>query len=145
MTRLGNQILVVGFCAALAAPGAGWVLGEAGPTGMGELRTLAPPPRVSWSHLGGLPGAVERYVDDHFGFREQLIRWHHQFYYFGLGASPRPEVIRGKDGWLFLATGQSLALHRRTLPPLSTGLLRTWRRVLAERQAWMAERGGAVG
>lgn len=56
--------------------------------------------------------ALNEYTNDHFGFREQLIGLNNQLK-LSLNQSPSKRVIKGRDGWLFYRTRDSL-LSRRT-------------------------------
>lgn len=56
----------------------------------------------------------------------------------------QPDVLVGKDGWLFLKAGSNQVLDqhtgRRRMPPHDVG---AWHAALAERVAWARERGAA--
>src|SRR4051812_36199372 len=49
------------------------------------------------SYLTGL----ESYYNDHFGFRKQLVRWDHRWKHNWFKESSLPDVIIGREGWLF--------------------------------------------
>ena len=49
------------------------------------------------------PENVEKYFSDHFGFRNWFLKQYKKIK-FGIGDSPSPDVIIGKEGWLFLGS-----------------------------------------
>jgi alginate O-acetyltransferase complex protein AlgJ len=49
------------------------------------------------------PEEFDAYFRDSFGWRDSLIRWHHLLKFHYLGQSPTPNVIVGRNGWLFYA------------------------------------------
>jgi hypothetical protein len=69
-----------------------------------ENRMLAPPP--AWPHtLAGwraLPRSVDAYLADHFAFRQSLTAAANQLHWRLGGQLDGGEVVRGKDGRLFL-------------------------------------------
>ena len=44
----------------------------------------------------------ECYLNDHFGFRNHLIKGHALFHYFILADAPSKKVLKGKNNWWFL-------------------------------------------
>ena len=66
------------------------------------------------------------YFDDHFGFRQQLIRAHAWVSFRVLGVSPSPTVIKGRDGWLFYADDSALEDYE-SVTPFDAGDLAAWR------------------
>jgi alginate O-acetyltransferase complex protein AlgJ len=86
------------------------------------------------------PGRLRLYLQRTFGLRGALVRGHGLLKVRGLGVSSSPNVLLGKQGWLYLASEHSLDGYRR-LWPLSPERLAGHRAVLAERKAWLATRG----
>ncbi|HEV2915708.1 MAG TPA: hypothetical protein VGX92_20675 [Pyrinomonadaceae bacterium] len=107
-----------------------------------EKRALAPFPPVALKRhvLGAFPEKFKLYFDDHFGFRNTLIRWQAIAKVKWLGVSSSDKVIVGKDGWLFYASESSLKSYMRT-EPFSQEQLAHWQQILEARRAWLAERG----
>jgi alginate O-acetyltransferase complex protein AlgJ len=97
-----------------------------------ENRQLARFPSLQWSakSINAFPAAFESWYNDHFGLRNQFIRWHHLWKLGVLHVSPSPSVILGKDGWLF--DDDTVAYFRA--PPLSADELERWRKFFEERQ-----------
>jgi hypothetical protein len=66
------------------------------------------------------------YFDDHFGFRQQLIRAHAWVSLRLLHVSPSPAVIRGRQGWLYYADDSAIEDYE-SATPLTTHELQAWR------------------
>ncbi|MCU0586633.1 MAG: hypothetical protein MUF52_00610 [Syntrophobacteraceae bacterium] len=66
-----------------------------------ENREMASLPTWEWRTVGELPNRLNAYLNDHFGFRPDLIRWNCILRMKLLGSSPLPMVIPGRDSWLF--------------------------------------------
>lgn len=86
------------------------------------------------------PRGYEAWLDDHFGFRSQLVRWHNLVKFKGLGVSPTPDIVLGKDEWIFTTVNHSVPTFRGVLP-FVPGELEIWQEILEERDAWCRERG----
>lgn len=113
-----------------------------------ENRTPAPAP--GWpSNVWGLrefPGKFDAWVNDHFGFRQRLLRWNAMLKVEVLGVSPTPNVILGKQRWLFLGKdvydrGFRVLEEHRKLDPYTPEGLTAAQRILRERAAWLHARG----
>ena len=129
------------FLAAISLPLGGKLLGLESAFALTENRRPAPLPTIElkgWS-LVSFPRRFERYWNDSFAFRRYLIRWH-GLTKLGLGLSPSPKVVLGKDGYLFYAAEQSVD-YFRAAKPFSPIELARWRDDLEGRRAWLAERG----
>ena len=99
-----------------------------------------PEVRMRWSVLKALPGKLKWYLQNHSGFRAALIRWHGILKVEYLGVSANPEVLLGKDGWLFL-NGKHVTQDHRGLAPFTADELESWRNILESRQEWLERRG----
>ncbi|MDH4230110.1 MAG: hypothetical protein OEW11_10290 [Nitrospirota bacterium] len=86
------------------------------------------------------PGRFESWFGDHMGLRRALVRMHNRVVLFGLGTSPSPLAIAGKNGWLFYAHEASLRSYRREFPFTSEQLV-VWQQTLEARRDWLGERG----
>lgn len=107
-----------------------------------EKRKLAGRPALP-SSLEGLttyPERFEKYYEDNFGFREPLIATYNWLYLKLLAKSPTPRVTVGKQGWLFFNDDHTLD-DFLGLRPISTDTLEQWRRVITDRNEWLADRG----
>lgn len=142
--RARDALRMLVFLLALATPLAGMALHlERGPR-LSENRRLAERPKVTLHprELVSFPGKFRYYFADHFGFRDTLIHLHGLLCLRVLGVLPNPDVTKGKDGWLFLASERSTDYYRHT-DLFTDAELERWRRVLEERRAWLAARGAA--
>lgn len=99
--RLRDRLLAVGFTALLAAPGLGLLAGWR-PANI-ENRTLAAFPTVDAPSLlePSFYAAIDRFVADQFPVRTDAVRIRATIDYGLLGGSTNPDVVVGRDGWLF--------------------------------------------
>jgi hypothetical protein len=108
-----------------------------------EKRGLAEPPRPDATPLLEIPRAMDAWISDHFGFRNQLVRAWNRFQVTLLRSSPDPDAIVGSDGWLFYASYGDGADIRDFLGriPLSQDELAARVASIEERRAALAARG----
>ena len=109
-----------------------------------EKRVLA-----QFPHLKSFPGGLKEYIagleacfNDHFGCRNQLIRWHIDWQLIFLRATggSGPIIIIGRDNWLFYAQNQMVE-HYRGVRQFTPQNLRDWQALLEHRRDWLAQRG----
>jgi len=101
-----------------------------------------------WPRFAGLAqsrefiAGVENYFNDHFGFRNRLIRWNHHWkiQWFRTTTSQDLLVLVGRDGWLFYS-GERMLEHWNRRSAWAEQDLRDWRRLLELRRDWLRERG----
>jgi alginate O-acetyltransferase complex protein AlgJ len=137
-----TAVLVAAFLAALATPAVVMLAGVddgGAPVENRELAPLPAPPR-NWADLRAFPGAAARYFEDHFGLRARLVRWQALLRLRVLGVSASPDVIVGREGWLFYA-GDGAAEDIASDVPFTRDELETWRTTLEHTQDWMEARG----
>ncbi|MDJ0835630.1 MAG: hypothetical protein QNK37_03885 [Acidobacteriota bacterium] len=98
-----DLILIIGFALFLALP-LTMLISGIGPTGAGtENRVLAPPPQ--WADLlrpQQLTEGTERWFNDRFGMRNQMIQGYNRIKLDLFQTSPTDKVTIGRDGWLYL-------------------------------------------
>jgi hypothetical protein len=106
-----------------------------------EQRSLEALPELELSResLSALPGALERYYDDHLGLRDPLIRAWAWLHMRGLGVSSSDKLIVGRDGWLFFGHENAVAQYRG-VARFDDEALDRWARVLEQRTRWLAAR-----
>ena len=94
-----------------------------------ENRELAPAARAS-TELGArcarFPAPPSHYFEDHFGLRARLVRWQALLRLRMFGVSASPDVIVGRDGWLFYA-GDGAAEDIASAVPFTRDELEAWR------------------
>ncbi|MHB8808932.1 MAG: alginate O-acetyltransferase AlgX-related protein [Desulfobulbaceae bacterium] len=107
-----------------------------------EKRKLAKLPSLEWSmdSLVRYPDRFEAYYNDHFGLREQLVEFYNYLYFKVVKKSPLPTVTVGRDEWLYY-NGEGSLSDFFGLTEYSEEQLETWKRVLLDRQEWLAGQG----
>jgi alginate O-acetyltransferase complex protein AlgJ len=153
--RATDLILVVLFLGAIFAPLVGVKIGRHGwdIAQRAENRRMVAEPsllRTRELHIATtkgklkamakFPGEFKYYFSDHFGFRSLLIRTHGLMMVEGLGVTSNPSVILGKNGWLYLASDNSLE-DWRNIDPFTPAELESWRQMLEFRSRFCADRG----
>ena len=142
MPTLVERTLVVIFLAALCLPLIGMMLNLDRDPPSAENRTLAEWPQLRWNEesLRALPEQLTRYFEDHFAFRQRLVRWQAAARLHALGVSPSKAVIKGRDGWLFYA-GDGAIEDYASAPPLTEAELEQWRSTLQDISNWLHAQG----
>ena len=136
-----DSAFIAAFFGCLCLP---MVLTQPRDTSRVEQRRLAPFPHVSinLATMKRFPGEFQRWYADHFGLRDHLA----QAYYwlcFKLRSSPSPQVIIGRQRWLFYnsaSDGNSLADYRGN-DPLTADELERWELDLEAKHQWLKKRG----
>lgn len=163
---VADTAVILLFIAVIGLPLLDMVFGI-DPTPSSENRKLAPVPKAitalsnkdeSFSqrisnakqYLGDLPTEVKAYTADNFGFRNFMIRQHGEMKFGLLGVSPTHHVLLGKhdqgtandpgDQWLFF-NRYGVVEHYRATNLFTEQELEQWRRVLEQRQKWLASKG----
>jgi alginate O-acetyltransferase complex protein AlgJ len=139
-----NRALVILFLAAITMPLAGNLAGLDGADPEAEKRELAQFPRWEWKLRPAVayPKALNRWFEDHFGFRAALVRWYGETRLFGLNISPSSAVLKGHDGWLFYADDGGIDDYTNE-KPLSELEVGVWREAIVRARDWLRHRGVA--
>lgn len=142
-TRRARIALVAAFFALLWLPLADNVLHLDHSQPSNENRIPAPRPKLDGSlqSLKEFPRAFGAFYDDHFGFREFLVRQFHTVNFGWLGVADPEKVVKGKDGWLFLGR-KVLIDESRGLNPLTDAQARLWADKIDAIRQWQESRGG---
>lgn len=129
------------FLGLLSLPGLGLVFQRRAPE-LNEKRVLAAPPPVSliWQSSTRFIIELRAYLGDRFGFRARLIGWNARLNARTLAVSVSPNVLLGRDGWLFLAQDHIIEDYR-CLQPFTESELQAWTAMVERRQAWLKARG----
>ena len=85
-------------------------------------------------------GQFEKYYNDSFGLRDDLIRWNNRLRMCVFGESPVKGVRVGVDGWFFYANEWALEDYENVMP-YKPEELTAIRRIVEERRAWLEQRG----
>ena len=107
-----------------------------------EKRTLATfpglPTCLGWRQY---PEQLEAYYQDHFGFREHLVKWC-GLSMLKLGTSASDKVVVGKEGWFFYANrGHRVIEDFRNTDLLAPEHITAWRRDLKEKKRYLDQKG----
>jgi hypothetical protein len=132
------------FVAAIALPLACWLAGYTPKLALREQRTLAPPPRWAWSVavIRALPAKCEAFVNDHFPFRNHLVRGYGLLHVRWLPGSFVSKVLIGQRGWLFF-TGDKVLADARNAQPYSSNDVARIVAVISERGRWLEAHSSA--
>ena len=141
---LADWVCCGAFALALGVPLFGRALDpDADASTLPEQRTAAPLPRSPLEGVDALlafPSGFEAWVEDHYGFRAELIRGHNLVKLFGFGTSPTDRILMGDDHWVFTTANRAIEAHVGSFE-LSAQDLEAWSAALEERRAWLEERG----
>jgi hypothetical protein len=140
--QMAGRALIILFMAVIWLPtfDSLWDLDRCPP--QNEKRNLAGFPKFeSLKNMGPYLAGLERYYDDHFGFRNQLVRWNNLWKLKLFDESPVDMAMKGRDGWLFWAADNMLADYMAPAP-FDEQKLNDWQKLLETRRDWLASRGG---
>lgn len=133
------------FIATIVAGFAGSFLTPPAATNVFEKRELEPLPPFPDSRvaLREYPTRLERYFDDRFGLRAQLVHLDHWTRATVFGVSPVANVLIGKSGWLYFRGEDAKAFDRwyRGNETVAESALVALRDELLRRQKFLASRG----
>jgi len=109
---------------------------------LNENRELAKSPQFSFTFSGiqKFPVAYTNYFNDHFGFRNSLVRVNFIMRHNLLRISPSKQVIIGKNGWLFY-TGEGEIEDYRGITKYDDKTLEKWARTLEMKRIWLEKQG----
>ena len=77
-----------------------------------ENRNMAELPVFSLKSLDGYTAELESYINDHLPYRSKLIHMNSLLEYRVFHDSPSPDVVIGKDDWLFYRTKVNLSAYK---------------------------------
>lgn len=147
---LAELLLLAGFGLVISAPILDGVLGlDPTPTSaVGNVSlTELPHLTLALASIPDLVSALPAYYADHFGFRGALVRLSSWCQLRWLGQSSVPQVIVGREGWLFLngqvPEGRSLGPGSAATRPgrLTSKELDRWAAALEYRSNWLGAQG----
>ena len=100
---------------------------------------LPPVPR-SVAALYHYPAEFSHFMDDHYGLRGLAINARARLVFWLLGDSFAPDIMVGRDHWLFFTGNRELRDTLHT-DPLSAASVSTWAAGIEARRRWLAARG----
>ena len=77
-----------------------------------ENRNMAELPPLSMENLDGYTRSLESFINDHLPYRSSLIRMNSILEYSLYKDSPNPDVVIGKEDWLFYNTKINLSAYK---------------------------------
>ena len=142
MGRGTSLIIVLLFLFFIFLPPLLWIITPDAEVSTFEKRRLATPPscNLTWQCVASYPKQLELYYSDHFGLRDQLINLHNFIYIKIFKKSPNSAVTIGSDNWLYYNADHTLA-DFLGLWKVDVQTFESWRRVLQDRQEWLADKG----
>jgi hypothetical protein len=142
LSRWADGLTALAFVAALCAPLSRWLLeGRPDQSVAREQRTAAPWPAapLGESARRAFPRAFERWFDDRFPFRRELLQLNNRLLWSVLGSIPDDSMVRGKAGWLYLAGTEAMGLYRGH-DPFEPAELDAWIEAYDGFRDWLAAR-----
>lgn len=142
LRRRADIGLIVAFFALVWLPSADTFLHLDRAGAPNENRPLAtfPVREPGLAGLGKFTAGLETYFADHFGFRNQLVRWEQQWSWKLFHDTRLISVLQGKGDWLFFSDGQTVN-DITGARPFTDAELEAWRTLLTGRRDWLRQRG----
>jgi alginate O-acetyltransferase complex protein AlgJ len=136
---VGDVAVIAAFAVMTSLPTL-LVRAEAADSGR-EGRALAEMPAWPESVAGwtAWPAKFEKWFDDHFGGRDQLLCLNTRIATGVFGVLPTDQVVLGTDGWLYF-TKSGIFADRRGEERIGEDELERWRTALETRSAWLTQR-----
>jgi len=136
-----NALTITVFLGLLWLPALDWVFkfDHAPPPTENRLPAKWPPFKGICESRVFITG-VEDYFNDHFGFRKRLIRLNHHWKGQLFHDPSSPEVLIGKNDWLFY-TGANMVENCSRQATWTDQELQAWCRLLETRRDWLRARG----
>lgn len=139
-TMHGRKVLVLLFVAVIWLPLVVMLVTPQKKVSELENRRLAEAPEFNADAPWKIADEFERYFNDHFGFRQDLIYLFRLLEVKVFRVSQAGNVIFGKDGWLFQAGSEQIADIRNNWP-YGEAELAEWAQVLSQKHDALRERG----
>jgi alginate O-acetyltransferase complex protein AlgJ len=142
MLSIANFILSALFLAGIYVPVLKTLVSPRLDWSFSEKRKLAPMPRMSLNpqDLETFPAQFQNYYNDHFGFRERLIRAHSRLMQNYFDKSPVQKVMFGESNWLFFTVEKNIE-DFLGLDPFTEDELQKWKSNLESKRNWLARQG----
>lgn len=132
MARAYQAVLVATFCALICLPSLTLLVGREAPPLYG-VKPLPYPPVAATSEW---PTEFERYFQQNFGYKRQLVQLHNLLGYRVLGDLQSDSVLVGRKDWLFLKQDHGWESFRSE-DPLSASEANGWQRAFQRAQQWL--------
>ncbi len=138
---LSHIVISLLFIIFLATPMLVSVTSETETISKAEKRKLAQFPKLTFSSsiLKTFPKEFEDYVDDHFGFRSQIVKKHNYTLCKIFKISPSSMVTIGSDNWYFFNQDAAIQDYLGKIKYTDKQLAKT-SRLLEDRREWLDNR-----
>ncbi len=138
--KLTELTLIVLFFLIIFSPAVGTLLRVKNVVSEAENRKLNVMPQFDFTNqsFSDYTKKFEAFLNDHFGFRNQLIELNNNMVISLFHKSPVKKVLMGKDGWLYSWNELILENYYGSHDDRQ---LRAWINVYEKRQLWLKERG----
>lgn len=137
--RLTNLLIIALFLAAILTPFSIWVVQKDVSFSEVEKRKLNNFPELQKQSIPEFTHAFDSYFQDHFGLREWLINRYHREASKRFGVSGVPDVVEGREGWLYLSHNSMLDDLKGRLGFSDPEKKAFWNYLLTK-EAWFDER-----
>jgi len=109
---------------------------------LNENRALNSLPKISLNleTIKDFPRLYQSYFNDHFGFRNALVRINFLLKYKLLNVSPSSQVVIGKEGWFFYKGDGSIEDYRG-ITHFDEDVLNKWARSYEMKRQWLEKQG----
>ena len=142
LRRIEAAATVLGFALILLLPMIESAFGFDPMPELKENRTRAQRPevRLTRSSIASFAGKFEKYFNDNLGMRDTLVQARNVLLARVLRVSSNPDVLIGKDGWLFLASEGKVEYFQAS-EPYTDEQLERWRQILKHNASTLEARG----
>jgi len=137
-SRVYRGALIGVFLVLSWAPLFGGTLGIGSDVAEIELRKPAPLPGLL--PLSRLPGELDAYLDDGFGFRSQLVTAN-SLLHLAIGVSGSQRYLVGRDGWLYHRELDNVIEQFRGADRFAPAALTRWTDEMERRRRWLKKQG----
>lgn len=138
MRNIINYIFIGGFLFFIWSPFLKMNYSSADQISNSENRKLSNLPKLNLKDPIYYMNEYERYFNDNFGFRTNLITWNNYLSVMLINESPVLSVVMGLKGWLFFAEGLADEDKR---PPYTPDNLRTISTTLEQQTKYLNNKG----
>lgn len=114
------------------------------PVSLAEKRKPASAPNWKESGMAEYLIRLAAFFNDQMELRNRWVAWNNYIKVVGLGVSPIPRILLGKNGFMFLAQEtdtRNQVDYYRNMKPFSPEELEQWRIFLENRKNWLASLG----
>lgn len=138
MKNIINYIFIGGFFVLLWSPYMKLNYDPINQISNTENRKLSSLPKFNLKNLIDYVNEYEKYFNDNFGFRADLISWNNYISVLLINESPVPNVVLGIKGWLFFSEGLGNNIKK---PAYTEYNLRSIKSTLEEQIKYLNDKG----